>query len=261
MAQSRGAYGNSPEFGDGCTGKPKASLAAPPFMATGDMNNKSDIPPAAARRTRILVVDDHPMIRERLSEVIQREPELTVCGEAEDNRSALKAAEATNPDLIIVDLTLKNSDGLDLIKDLRVWHPKLPILVISMHDEVFLAERAIRAGAQGYITKQEATKNVLLAIRTVLKGQVYLSETMALRLASKVAKKHGSRTSLDLLTDREMRVFQLIGQGKGTRQIASDMGVHISTVQTYRARIKEKLQLENADDLRQQAIRLARGTV
>jgi DNA-binding NarL/FixJ family response regulator len=201
------------------------------------------------------------MIRERLAEVIQREPELTVCGEAEDKRSALRAAETTKPDLIIVDLTLKNSDGLDLIKDLRVRQPGVPILVVSMHDEEFLAERAIRAGAQGYITKQEATKNVLVAIRTVLDGHVYLGESMALRLASKVAQQPGSRTSLDRLSDRELRVFQLIGQGKGTRQIAAEMGVHITTVQTYRARIKDKLLLKNADDLRQQAIRLTRGTV
>lgn len=222
---------------------------------------KTNHPSSPGRRTRILIVDDHPMIRERLTEVIHREPELAVCGEAEDTRSALATTDATQPDLIIVDLTLKNSDGLDLIKDLKVRHPGLPILVVSMHDETFLAERAIRAGAHGYITKQEATKNVLRAIRTVLDGRVYLSETMALQLATKVAQLSGTRSSLDLLTDRELRVFQLIGQGKGTRQIATVMGVHISTVQTYRARIKEKLQLKNADDLRQQAIRLVRGSI
>lgn len=213
------------------------------------------------QRTRILVVDDHPMIRERLAEVIQSESELAVCGEAEDARSALAAAEVSKPDLIIVDLTLKNSDGLDLIKDLCIRRPGLPILVVSMHDEAFLAERAIRAGALGYITKQEATRKVVLAIRTVLQGKVFLSESMALRLASKLARQQGgNRPSLDLLTDRELRVFQLIGQGKGTRQIAAEMGVHMSTVQTYRARIKDKLQLKGGDDLRQHAIGLTRGS-
>ncbi len=207
--------------------------------------------------TRILVVDDHPMVRERLTEVIQREADLTVCGEAEDGPSALRAVESTKPDLVIVDLTLKNSHGLDLIKDLRVRHSDLPILVVSMHDESLHAERVVRAGARGYITKQEATRKILLAIRTVLEGRIYLSESMALRLASKVAghpRTHGA-TSVDLLTDRELRVFELIGQGRGTRQIAEELRLHMATIETYRSRIKEKLHLKDANELRQHAIR------
>jgi DNA-binding NarL/FixJ family response regulator len=207
-------------------------------------------------KTRILVVDDHPMIRERLAEVIAREPDLVVCGEAEDARSALGLAETANPDLAIVDLTLKTSHGLDLIKDLQVRCPQVAILVVSMHEEAILAERVIRAGARGYITKQEATKSVLTAIRAVLDGRVYLSQAMALRLASKVARRAQpeAKSAIDVLTDRELRVFQLIGEGRGTREIAQQMGLHVTTVETYRARIKEKLHLRDANDLRRQAI-------
>ncbi len=203
------------------------------------------------------------MIRERLSEVIQREHDLTVCGEAEDCRTALLEVEKLKPDLVIVDLTLKNSHGMDLIKDLRIRYPELRILVVSMHDESLHAERVVRAGARGYITKQEATRKVLLAIRTVLKGEIYLSDQAALRLASKVvghSRSHAGN-SIDLLTDRELRVFELIGQGQGTRQIAEAMRLHMPTIETYRARIKEKLHLRDADELRQHAIRWVQGGI
>src|SRR4051794_21160082 len=145
----------------------------------------SSCPPRSEKRkvARILLVDDHPMIRERLAEVIHREADLVVCGEAEDRHGALEAVASKKPDLAIVDLTLRKSHGLDLIKDLRVRHPDLAILVVSMHDESLHAERVIRAGARGFITKQEATKNILLAIRTVLEGKVYLTEKAALRMA------------------------------------------------------------------------------
>ncbi len=210
-----------------------------------------------------MIVDDHPMIRERLSELIQRERDLLVCGEAEECHTALMAIEQLKPDLVIVDLTLRNSHGMDLIKDLRVRHPDLKILVISMHDESLHAERVVRAGARGYITKQEATKKVLLAVRTVLEGKIYLSDQAALRLASKVVghTRLQAGTSIDLLTDRELRVFELIGQGQGTRQIAQAMRLHMPTIETYRARIKEKLHLKDADELRQHAIRWVQGGV
>jgi DNA-binding NarL/FixJ family response regulator len=206
--------------------------------------------------TRILVVDDHPMIRERLAEVIQREPDLAVCGEAEDRHRALEMVQSTNPDLIIVDLTLKNSHGLDLIKDLHALHPELPVLVISMHDESLHAERVIRAGARGYITKQEATRKVLHAIRAVLDGNLYLSEKMSLRLASQAARRPRAKPAfpIDQLADSELRVFELIGQGYGTREIAQLLGIHMRTVETYRARIKEKLDLKDASALLRCAI-------
>jgi DNA-binding NarL/FixJ family response regulator len=209
------------------------------------------------RPYRILLVDDHPMVRERLAEIIQREADLTVCGEADDRQKALAAVELTQPDLAIVDLTLKNSHGLELIKDLRVRSPNLAILVVSMHDESLHAERVIYAGARGYITKQEATRNILQAIRTVLQGNVFLSDKMALRLAAKIARQPGSeqRASIDTLTDRELGVFEMIGQGYGTRQISHVLRLHMRTVETYRARIKEKLHLRDADELRQFAIR------
>jgi len=197
------------------------------------------------------------MVRERLAEVIQREDDLIVCGEADDRRQAVAAVETTRPDLAIIDLSLKNSHGLELIKDLHVRSPRLAMLVVSMHDESLHAERVIYAGARGYITKQEATRNILYAIRTVLQGDVYLSDKMALHLAAKMARQPGSqqRESIDRLTDRELGVFEMIGQGYGTRQIAQTLRLHMRTVETYRARIKDKLGLKDADELRQFAIR------
>jgi DNA-binding NarL/FixJ family response regulator len=212
---------------------------------------------ARPRTSRILLVDDHPMVRERLAEIIQREPDLNVAGEAEDRRSALELARTASPDLAIVDLTLKNSSGLELIKDLRAQYPAIIILVVSMHDESLHAERVIHAGARGYITKQEATKKILLAIRTVLDGQIYLSDKISLRLAAKLAteKRRFPESIVQQLTDREMAVFEMIGEGFGTRQIAERLALNMRTVETYRARIKEKLQLKDADELRQYAIR------
>ncbi len=207
--------------------------------------------------TRIVLVDDHPMIRERLAEVILREPDLEVCGEAETHHEALQIIDSTIPDLVIVDLTLRLSYGLDLIKDLRVRHPCIKMLVISMHDESLHAERVIRAGARGYITKQEATRKMMEAIRTVLSGSIYLSRGMASKLTANLAGHPRSRNGLwvDALTDRELRVFELIGQGHGTRRIATLLKLDIRTVETYRARIKEKLQLKDANELMQHAIR------
>jgi len=216
--------------------------------------------PSSARRkpSRIFLVDDHPMIRERLAEVIQREEDLVVCGEAEDRHGALKSVLVSRPDLAIIDLTLKKSHGLDLIKDLQVAYPEVAILVVSMHDDSLHAERVIRAGARGYITKQEATKSILLAIRTVLAGEIYLSDQTALRLASKLTGRVPAQSgpAIDKLTDRELRVLELIGQGYGTRQIATILRLGVPTIETYRARIKDKLHLKDASELLQYAIRL-----
>jgi DNA-binding NarL/FixJ family response regulator len=214
--------------------------------------------PAKRSPVRILLVDDHPMIRERLTDVIQREQDLTVCGEAEDVRSALAAIERTHPDLAIVDLALRaDSHGIDLIKDMRARHPEVAVLVFSLHDESPLAERVIRAGARGYITKQEATRNVLVAIRTVLAGGVYLSDKAAQQVASKVATtaQAAAKNSFDKLSDRELRVLELIGKGLATRQIAEKLHLGVPTIDTYRARIKEKLHLRDANELLQYAIR------
>jgi DNA-binding NarL/FixJ family response regulator len=211
---------------------------------------------AAARRTRVLLVDDHPLIRQGLAEVIQREPDLMVCGEAEDRAQALKLIDAARPDLAIVDLTLKHSHGLDLIKDMRAAHPRVIILVVSMHDESLHAERVIRAGALGYITKQEAARNVLGAIRRVLAGEVFLSEKISSQLAARMVghARAATGTPVEGLSDRELQVFELLGQGRTSRQIAAHLGVDVKTVQTYNARIKEKLRLADATELLQHAI-------
>ena len=207
--------------------------------------------------TRILIVDDHPLVRLSLREFIRREKDLEVCGEAEDREQALAAAEATKPHLAIIDLTLKSSNGMELIKDLRDRHPDIHILVLSMHDETIHAERAIRAGARGYITKQEATTKVMVAIRQILNGEIYWSERAAARVASKNAgpARGMADSPVDCLTDRELQVFEMIGAGKSTRQIAASLHIDVSTVETYRARIKEKLNLKDSLALLQFAIR------
>ena len=205
-------------------------------------------------RLRVLIVDDHPLVRESLKKIIQGESDLIVCGEAEDREQALEIVKATGPRLAIVDLILKNSHGLELIKDLRERFPEVLCLVLSMHDELIHAERAIRAGARGYITKQEVPAKILLAIRKILSGEIYWSEKAAARVASKIARASPATTKFDLLTDREMQVFQLIGLGQSTRQIAAILHIDVSTVETYRARIKEKLNISSGLELVRHAI-------
>ena len=206
---------------------------------------------------RILLVDDHPLVRESLKIMIRGEPDLAVCGEAEDREQALEFAAAGEPNMALVDLTLKNSHGLELIKDLGNLWPKIKILVLSMQDEAIYAERVIRAGARGYISKQEGPGKILLAIRQILAGKIYWSEKAAAHVASKIARssRPGSNLSVEVLTDREVQVFELIGAGQSTHQIAAALHINASTVETYRARIKEKLNLKNALELLQYAIR------
>jgi DNA-binding NarL/FixJ family response regulator len=207
-------------------------------------------------RRRVLIVDDHPLVRERLAEIINREPDLAVCGEAEDRHQALEAIASRRPDLVIVDLTLRSSDGMELIKDVHSQHPKLLMLVVSMHEESLYAERTIRAGARGYITKQEATRNILLAIRRVLAGHIYLNERIATQIISRLANHvpAGAATPAELLADRELQVFELTGRGLNTRQIAAQLHISAKTVETYRTRIRLKLGVLDGADLLQQAI-------
>lgn len=207
-------------------------------------------------KTKVFLVDDHPLVREWLSQLIQREADLSVCGEAEDTQEALQKIESTKPDIVIADISLKTTHGLELVKDLQARLPSLPVLVLSMHDESLYAERVLRAGAKGYITKQEATKKILLAIRQVLAGQIYISEKMASRMVHKMVlgRAEEQKSPIERLTDRELEVFQLIGCGQGTRRIASELHLGIKTVESYRARIKEKLKLEDGTQLLQQAI-------
>jgi DNA-binding NarL/FixJ family response regulator len=207
-------------------------------------------------KTKVFLVDDHPLVREWLTQLIQRESDLMVCGEAEDTHDALEKIEQCHPDIVIADISLKNTHGLELVKDLQARQPALPVLVLSMHDESLYAERVLRAGAKGYITKQEATKRILYAIRQVLDGQVYVSETMATRMVHKLVqgRSEAHASPIERLTDRELEVFQLIGRGQGTRRIAEELHLGIKTVESYRARIKEKLKLTDGTQLLQQAI-------
>jgi DNA-binding NarL/FixJ family response regulator len=211
----------------------------------------------SAKGKRILVVDDHPLVRESLKRLIQGGSDLSVCGEAEDREQALIMTATLQPHLVIVDLTLKNSRGTELIRDLHEQHPKVLVLVLSMHDEILYAERAIRAGAHGYITKQEPPGKILAAIHRVLNGEIYWSEKAAVRVASKVARRSSQQNSFyeDILTHREMQVFEMIGTGKNIRQIAALLHIDASTVETYRARIKEKLSFASSSELLQEAIR------
>jgi DNA-binding NarL/FixJ family response regulator len=224
------------------------------------MRRKSQATPPAKKRTRILLVDDHPMVRERLAEVINGEADLTVCGEAENRSEALELAGKKQPALVIIDLKLRDSDGLELIKDIRCHWPAMRMLVVSMHDESLYAERAIRAGALGYITKQEATRKILLAIRRVLSGSLYLNERIAVQIVGRLTARRGSPDAgpTEVLADRELQVFDLTGRGLNAAGIARQLHIAVKTVETYRARIKEKLRLKDSSELLQLAISWSR---
>jgi DNA-binding NarL/FixJ family response regulator len=207
-------------------------------------------------RRRVLLVDDHPMVRERLSEIINRESDLIVCGEAEDRHQALGAVQSSQPNLVIIDLTLKNSDGVELIRDIHCRWPAQLMLVVSMHDESLYAERVLRAGARGYITKQEATRSILQAIRSVLSGNIYLNPNIATRIIRRLTAGPPTEavSPAEFLADRELQVFELTGRGLNTRQIARQLGISAKTVETYRRRIRDKLKLRDPADLLQSAI-------
>jgi DNA-binding NarL/FixJ family response regulator len=210
------------------------------------------------KTTRILLVDDHPVVRDGFAEVINREPDLNVCAAADDRVGALQAIETTRPGLVVIDLTLRNSSGMELIKDIHSRWPKLLILVVSMHNENLYAERVLRAGARGYITKQQATRDILQAIRKVLSGGVYLNETTGAAVLARLASKPQSKQEdvvLDQLTDRELQVFELTGQGFNTREISNQLHIDMKTVETYRLRIREKLNLDSSSELLKLAIR------
>jgi len=213
--------------------------------------------PSTVTRSTIFIVDDHPIVRQGLALLINREPDLTVCGDAEEASSALRMIESLKPDLIIVDISLNGPDGLDLLKNIRAGDPNLPVLILSMLDESLYAERSLRAGASGYIMKQEATDRVLVAIRRILDGEIYVSDRMADRMLHRFvggAQQVEPRSPISDLSDRELEVFRLIGDGRGTRQIAQELHISVKTVESYQAHIKEKLSLKNARELMQRAI-------
>lgn len=212
------------------------------------MNNPEKKP---AAHCKVLLVEDHPMFREHLGQLINRELGMSVCGEADNIRDAMKLIHETQPDIAIVDITLRGSSGLELIKDIKAMGLNVSVLVLSMHDEELYAERALRAGAKGYITKNEASAEVVRAVRGVMNGEVYASRKMTTRLLERFSKKRVSSeiAGMETLADRELEVFQLLGRGKSTREIAHSLGLGESTVETYRARIKEKLNLRSAAEL------------
>jgi DNA-binding NarL/FixJ family response regulator len=208
----------------------------------------------SSRKHRILVVDDHPIVRQGMAQLINREQDLEVCGEAEEASAAIAAIESLRPDIVTVDLSLNGPDGIDLVKAIRMRFPALPLLILSMHDELTYAERALRSGANGYIMKQEATTRVLTALRRILGGDVYLSDRAASRVVQQFVKgAAGSVSPVADLSDRELEVFRLIGQGRTTRQIAEELHLSIKTVESYQAHIKEKLSLRSARELVQHA--------
>ena len=212
-----------------------------------------------AGKIKVFVVDDHPIVRQGLSQLINREPDLMVCGEAEDARTALDAIEPSHPDILIVDVSLDGPDGIELLKTIRSRDARLPVLMLSMHDESLYAERALRAGANGYIMKQEATERVLIAIRQILGGEVYVSDRMAQKMMHQFIGRQGAgkRSGVADLTDRELEVFRLIGQGHGTRQIAEELHLSVKTVEAHRSNINRKLSIRSTSELVRYAVRNA----
>lgn len=211
---------------------------------------------SAAKKCRVLLVDDHPIVRQGLALLIDREPDLAVCGEAGGANSIFHAITTLRPDMVILDISLSGPDGLDVLKEIRMKTSTLPVLILSMHDESIYAERAMRAGANGYIMKQEATEKVLVAIRRILQGDVYLSDRLTSTMLQQYMRgdSNAKKSPLVNLTDRELEVFRLIGEGHGTRQIAEELHLSVKTIESYQAHIKEKLALRNARELVQHAI-------
>jgi DNA-binding NarL/FixJ family response regulator len=207
--------------------------------------------------TRILIVDDHPLVRTGFAQLIGDCPDLEVCGEAGDMAEALRQIDATGPDLAIIDLSLAGGSGLDLIERIRSRNKDILMLVASMHDETLYAERVLAAGARGYINKQEAQDSIIRAIRQVLSGKVYLSQQMTDRLLSGMVDANGEKRDIDSLSNRELQVFELIGEGVSSSQIAEQLNLSIKTIETHQAHIKKKLGLGSAHELNQRAIRWA----
>jgi DNA-binding NarL/FixJ family response regulator len=214
------------------------------------------------KKYKVLIVDDHPIIRQGLRELIDQEPDLEVCGEAENAIEALKAIRTLNPDVALVDISLnKDMSGFDLIKDAKYQYPNLPTLVLSMHDECIFAERVLRAGGKGYVMKEEATEKVLIAIRRVLEGGIYLSDRVTSKMLAKIsnARTAPEPSGVEILSDRELEVFELIGQGLGTQKIAARLNLSVKTVEAHRMHIREKLKLKDSTELLQYAIQWAQN--
>jgi DNA-binding NarL/FixJ family response regulator len=217
-------------------------------------------PPAKAppdRKNRILIVDDHPLFRHGIGDLINAEADMEVCGEADNAPTALERIRQMKPDLVTVDISLRGANGIELLKSIKAENSGLPLLVLSMHDESLYALRALRAGARGYIMKQEALDRVMCAIRQVLRGDLYVSPAMSGRMIEEFVQggTGGSGSAIaDKLTDRELEILQLIGQGHGVRQIAQELNLSAKTVETHRAHVKEKLNFQSARELARFAV-------
>jgi len=208
-------------------------------------------------KTQILLVDDHPVVRDGLTTIINHERDLNVCGGADDAHQALKAIGDLKPDVVVVDISLKNSDGIELTKSIKAKYTTLPVIILSVHDESVYAERALRAGARAYLMKEVVSENIVKAIRTVLKGEIYVSDAISKKFLHKVAgdKTGKTKTLIENLSDREFEIFRLIGDGLKASQIAKKLHLSVKTVETYRGRLKEKLNLDSASELLQYAIK------
>jgi len=217
--------------------------------------------PVTDGKKRILIVEDHPLFRAMLVQLIEKELGMTACGEADNIRLAMELIEQTHPDAAIVDLTLQGSGGLELIKDLKARQIRLPVLVVSMHSEEIYAERALRAGAKGFISKQASPAEVVDALRKVISGEIHVSNRVAGTILERLgsADKAETPSGVDLLSDREIEVFQMIGNGLTSREIAGRLNLEPTTVDSYRARIKEKMGIKNAAELYQRAAQWVEG--
>lgn len=226
--------------------KPNVTIAKKP---TASADAKSDA-------ARVLIVDDHPLMRKGVSQLIDQEREFSVVGEAADAFKAITAIENAKPDLVLVDITLNGASGIELVKNIKARFPEVKMLVFSMHDEAVYAHRALRAGASGYIMKEEGTEKVLIALHKVRRGEVYLSDRLSDRMLHTLVNGDAqrARSPVEKLSDRELEIFSLIGHGHGTRLIAETLHLSIKTVESHRAHIKEKLNLESAADLVHYAI-------
>lgn len=211
---------------------------------------------AQAKKWRLLVVDDHPMMRHGIAQLLNGEPDMTVCDEAESARQAISQVREHRPDLVLADLTMPGKDGLDLIRDLQAQHPNIPTLVISMHDETLYAERVLRAGGRGYIMKHEGGDKLLAAIRRVLKGKVYVSERISEQILENLSglAPAASSSVISRLSDRELEVFRMIGEANETREIAAQLGMSAKTVEAHRLNIKRKLRLRTSAELTRRAV-------
>jgi len=216
------------------------------------------VPKNTKQTRRVFLVDDHPLVREWLTNLINQQSDLEVCGEAENAADALAGIARTAPELVIIDISLNAASGLELLKDLSIQHRSVAPLVLSMHEEELYAERAMRAGARGYVRKRETSKNILAAIRRVMEGGIYVSEKLSNNMALKFLKGQEAvgipRSRVEQLSDRELEVFQLLGQGRSTSQIAEQLHLSLKTVQAYCVRAKEKLGLTTAAELLREAI-------